>query len=262
MARTKQTVRNRTGDEGPDEEDRREMTAHLTKEDLRKRAELEKAPMQPELKYLEKRWTKKGQGYITEPKEDEDVPKQTTNWYEKFALCVTRTYDPQNQYVQRTALQINSEALKDIIARVIGSYPGESFYSSDISLNFPAHCLYHYRSELRAALEEEEPGSEGASHLPILLAFIEEHHADAIKDGDNLREQGLVSYEHLWTIFKPGAMVYATRSGKPCVFELANYAYQCGHCPGLQLNLQYTNYDGSDFGKQTATPMPLATDSF
>jgi hypothetical protein len=251
MARTKQTARKATGEEVPDEEDQQEMTARLTEEDLRKRAELEKAPMQPELKYLEKRWTKKGKGYITEPKEDEDVPEQTTNWFEKFALCVTRQYDGQNRYITRTNLQINSESLKDIIADVIGNYPGESLFSTNISIEFPAHCLYHYRSELKAALKDQEPGSEGAAHLPILLAFIEEHHADAIKDGDNLREQGLVSYDHLWTIFKPGTLVYGTRSGQPCVFKLANYSYQCGHCPGLQLSLEYTDYDGNDFGKST-----------
>ncbi|OIW30130.1 AAA family ATPase [Coniochaeta ligniaria NRRL 30616] len=249
MARTVQRARG-TGEEVPDEEDQQEMTARLTEEDKRKRAELEKAPMQAELKHLEKRWTKKGRGYITEPKEDEDVPEQTTNWYEKFALCVTRQYDSTNRYVNRTTLQINSQPLKEILADVIGSYPGQSFYTSSISIDFPAHCLYHYRSELKAALANQEPGSEGAAHLPILLSFIEEHHADAIKEGDNLREQGLVSYDHLWTIFRPGTLVYGSRSGQACVFQLTNYAYQCGQCPGLQLSLEYTDYDGNDFGKR------------
>lgn len=250
MARTKQTARKATGDDVPDEEDQQEMTARLTEEDKQKRAELEKAPMQAELKHLEKRWTKKGRGYITEPKEDEDVPEQTTNWYEKFALCVTRQYDNSNRYVTRTTLQINSEPLKEILADVIGNYPGQSFHTNDIGIDFPAHCLYHYRSELKAALADQEAGSEGAAHLPILLSFIEEHHADAIKEGDNLREQGLVSYDHLWTIFKPGTLVYGTRSGQPCVFQLNNYAYHCGQCPGLQLSLEYTDYDGNDFGKR------------
>jgi hypothetical protein len=248
---------NATDKEEHDEEDQQEMNAHLTEEDKRKRAELAQAPMQAELKHLEKRWTKKGKSYITEPKEDEDVPEQSNNWYEKFALCVTRTYDSQNKYIQRTALQINSDSLKGIVGDVIGSYPGESFYSSDISINFPAHCLYHYRNELKSALNKQEPDSEGAAHLPILLDFINEHHADAIKDGENLGEQGLVTYEHLWTIFKPGTLVYASRTGQPCVFQLNDYSYVCGQNPGLNLNVEYTDYDGNDFGEWTRLALCL-----
>jgi len=74
MARTKQTARrggmssyNRHAvNQGePDAEEQAEMLGHLTEEDKARRAELEKAPMQAELKYLENRWTKKGRAYIT-----------------------------------------------------------------------------------------------------------------------------------------------------------------------------------------------------
>lgn len=253
MARTIQhfgVVPTPTNDGVPDYEDQAEINAQLTEEDKAKRAELEKAPMQAELKHLEKRWTKKGRAYITEPKDDEEVPEESTNWYEKFALCVTRQYDTSNQFVQRTTLQINSDFLKKILKDIIGSYPGQSFHTSDIGVDFPAHCLYHYRHELKAALADQEPGSEGAAHLPILLSFIEEQFADAIKEGDNLREQGLVSYDHLWTIFKPGVQVYGMHAGQPSVFELINYGYQWGECPSLQLSVQYVDYDGDDFGKR------------
>ena len=97
MARTKQTARRSGGqsfDEPPDEEEQLEITGHLTEEELLQRAELEKAPMQAELKDLEKRWTKKGRGYICEPKDDEDIPEESTDWFQKFALCVSLTVPP------------------------------------------------------------------------------------------------------------------------------------------------------------------------
>lgn len=90
MARTKGTARGSFGAPAnpPDEVEDQEMTAHLTEEDKRKREELEKAPMQLEVKDLEKRWTSKGRLYVCEPKEEEDLPEQI-NWHEKFALCVS-----------------------------------------------------------------------------------------------------------------------------------------------------------------------------
>lgn len=126
----------------------------LTEEVKARRAELEKAPMQAELKHLEKRWTKKGRTYLTEPKEEDDevAINKKTNWTEKFALCVIRQYDDQNRFILSTALQVNSPALKAILAEVIHHYPGQSFQTTDISVNLPAHCLYHYRPELKVHL--------------------------------------------------------------------------------------------------------------
>lgn len=56
------------------------MMGHLTEEDLKKRQELEAAPMQVKLKNLEKRWTKKGRQYTCEPKEEEENIPEQVNW--------------------------------------------------------------------------------------------------------------------------------------------------------------------------------------
>jgi hypothetical protein len=259
MARTKQTARSSSGlfNTMPvhqvadmDEEELQEVNAGLTEEDKRKQEELVSGAMQAEVKHLEKRWTKKGRCYVAEPKDDDDVPEETVNWYDQFALCVTRQYDGQNRYVVRTSLDVNSKALKGLLADVIGDFPGESFHTANISLAFPPRCLYHYRQELAAAADNLEPDSDGARHLPILLKFIAEEFADAIKDGDNLREQGLVNYEHLWTIFKPGMSVFGISQGQPRAFKLVSYSYQCGDNPGLLLNAQYVDFDGDNFGQR------------
>ncbi|TDZ16480.1 ATPase family AAA domain-containing protein 3B [Colletotrichum orbiculare MAFF 240422] len=254
MARTKQTARksthhSRDSDEPLDEEDQREIVGSLTEEDKKRREEIEKAPMQPELKHLEKRWTKKGRGYIAEPKEDDDVPEEKTNWYEKYALCITREYDSSNLHVIRTSLQVNSPALKSILKDVIGgSYPGQSFLTNDITVSFPPRSLYHYRRELAAAADGLEPGSDGARHLPLLVGFINDQFRDTTKNVENLLEQGLISYEYLWTIFRPGTLVYATRLSQPRVYRLCSFAYVCGLRAGLQLGVEYVDFDGTEFG--------------
>ncbi|KAK3370625.1 AAA family ATPase [Podospora didyma] len=237
----------------PDDDEQKEMTGHLSDEAKARRAELEKAPMQAELKYLEKRYTKKGRLYVTEPKEDEDLPDQSINWHEKFVLCVTRLYDPQNRYVTQTSLQVNSPALRNLLRDVVGYYPGQSFHTSAITIDFPAHCLYFCRNKLRAVLDEQEPGSDLAAHLPILLEFINEQHKDAIKEGDNFRAEGLMSYEHLWTIFEPESLVYATRIGQPRIYKLNSFQYVDNQCAALELNVDYVDYDGTNFGKRSET---------
>ncbi|KND94606.1 ATPase family AAA domain-containing protein 3B [Tolypocladium ophioglossoides CBS 100239] len=237
--------------EPPDDEEQLEMNGHLTEEDKRRREELEEAPMRAELKHLEKRWTKKGRGYITEPRDDDDLPDPKYNWYDKFALCVTRLYDESNKRIETTSLQVNSPALKRLLKNVIGSYPGVSFNTGTISLDFPPRCLYHYLPELKAEkarLDAEDPDSEEAQHLPILLEFINEHFHDVITEVNNLCEQGLISYEHLWTIFKPESLVYTTKHSQPRVFRMKTFSYLEVHGPGLQLCVEFVDFDGDKFG--------------
>jgi len=127
-------------------------------------------------------------------------------------------------------------------------------HSSNITLNYPARCLYHYRLELRdrlALVRTESPECDEAAHLPILLDFVDEKFHDAIKDGDNLREQGLVTYEHLWTVFRPGCRVFSTGIGRARVYKLLSYEYVCGNDPSLQLLVEFVDFDGDRFGTRT-----------
>lgn len=57
-----------------------------------------------------------------------------------------------------------------------------------------------------------------------------------------------MSYDYLWTIFKPGTLVFSTQSGQPRVYKLNSYQYTCGQSPGLGLSVNYVDYDGDDFG--------------
>ncbi|KAF9872533.1 AAA family ATPase [Colletotrichum karsti] len=240
------------GNRTADDDDKREMDAAVSEEQKKQREELEKAPMRAELKHLERRWTKKNIGYITEPT-DEDIPEQNTNWYEKYALCVIHQYSVKNEFIARSFLHVNSPSLKAILKEVIGDrYPGQSYLTSDITVEFPAHSIYHYRHELAAKAKDLEPGSESARHLPILLDFINEQFKDTIKNTANLLEQGLMTYGDLWAILRPGCLVYSKRLGQHRVYRLKKYTYLTGMCPALQLDLEHVDFDGKQFGTRHA----------
>lgn len=252
MARTAQTARrSRAADDTnpPDEEDLQEINGQLTEEEKQRRAELEKMPMQAELKHLEKRWTKKGRGYITEPKDDDDLPEDSINWYEKFALCITRQYDSQNKIVQKTSLQVNSPSLKKLLKHEIGTFPGLSFLTTNITIDSPYRVLYHYRQEFLDKFEKTPVDSELGRHMRILLKFLEEEFVDTINETNNLNPQGLCSYDTMWTLFRPGIKVFSRLRGQSRAFKLNSYQYTVSNCAEfLALNVDYIDYDGDDFG--------------
>lgn len=185
----------------------------------------------------------------THPCIDEDIPEQV-NWWSKFAMCLVRYLDNSNKYVQKIALQINSQHLKDILRDTIGSFPGVSFQTKDITIDAPYRVLLHYKGELEKAGEKLEEGSEAKDHLDLLLDFVYEQFKDTIEETENLLEQGLISYQHLWTIFRPGTIIYAPVFGQARCFELTNYAYTPD---GLSLSSEYVDFDGDDFGKRGAS---------
>lgn len=91
-----------------------------------------------------------------------------------------------------------------------------------------------------------------------MLDFINTHFEETISEGANLIEEGLVLYEHLWTIFRPGIIVYARILGKDRAFKLLSYAYVCGQRPGFQVNVSFIDYDGESFGtRQTSLMIPM-----
>jgi len=156
--------------------------------------------------------------------------------------------DSSNKYVQRTCLQINSQHLKDILKETIGHFPGISFHTKDISIPAPYRVLFHYRHELEKAGEGLEEGSEAAAHFELLLDWINEQFKETIDETQNLLEQGMTTYQHLWTVFRPGSTIYAPVFGQPRAFTLSSYEYTCGDNPGLYLQLDFVDFDGEDFG--------------
>lgn len=145
--------------------------------------------------------------------------------------------------------KINSQHLKDILKNTISSFPGVNFQTKDITVDAPYRVLFHYKDELQQAGEALE-SDEAKEHHKLLIDFIHEQFADTIEETENLLEQGLISYQHLWTIFRPGMTIYAPVFGQPRAFTLNNYSFSCDP-PGLNLHMDFVDFDGEDFGTRT-----------
>ena len=243
MARTKQTARKSTGNlpvvDNP----------NMDAEQAAKLEEIKQGDMRAELKHIDRKLTDKGQVYYSETVEEE-IPDQV-DWWSKFAILLVRHFSSDNSYVQKVSLQVNSQRLKDILKDTIKSFPGISFETKNITIDKPCRVLFHYRHELENAAKDLEEGSEAAEHLDLLLDFINEEFKETIETTDNLLEQGMINYQNIWTIFRPGDTVYAPVFGQPRAFKLNSYGFSCDP-PGLALNTEYVDFDGEDLGTRSS----------
>ncbi|EPS36366.1 hypothetical protein H072_10103 [Dactylellina haptotyla CBS 200.50] len=174
----------------------------------------------------------------------------------------TDTYDPNGAYVMvhckyfnqlgllhRQTLDIKSLMVKKVLKEVIGdSYPGISFNTANIVLEYPLRCMWYYRDDIRAVAKEDKKSEKGR-HLKLLLDFLDSEFATLDADYRNYMEQGLTSFDLMWTLFKPGELVYTSFDGHARVFESKGFKEQQISCAvyGV-IDGTYIDYNGEEFG--------------
>jgi hypothetical protein len=93
---------------------------------------------------------------------------------------------------------------------------------------------------------------EGTSHLGLLVDYLRSVYADTTQSMLSLRPTGNITYDLLWALFKPNALVYTTCSGtrKPrCVRY--NFGEEKNTMTGTKywsLDCSYLDFNGEDLG--------------
>ncbi|KAF3929140.1 hypothetical protein AA313_de0200101 [Arthrobotrys entomopaga] len=158
-------------------------------------------------------------------------------------------YFNQLGHLHRQTLDIKSLMVKKVLKEIIGdSYPGISFNTTNIVLEYPLRCLWHYRDEIREAAKDDKKSEKGR-HLKLLLDFLDAEFSQLDADYRNYMEQGLTSFDIMWTLFKPGELVYTSFDGHARVFETKGYKEQQLNCNVFGvIEGNYVDYNGDEFG--------------
>ncbi len=125
-------------------------------------------------------------------------------------------------------------------------------------ISSPFQMLYHYWNELTAVRETSRVGRAGAAmgdeariHLNLLLSFMQHEMGPSRERVDSMVKAGSIGFSTLWTIFRPGQLVYTTVDGHEWLLRLEKTAYEENQTEGkfLELHLTYTDFDGDNSGK-------------
>lgn len=200
-----------------------------------------------EVKHLESRIDKSGYARIAEPLEGPPVTDKNDKWRE-WALQLVRYFNADGDYTF-TELSVKSPHMKALLKRVIGDkYPGVSFLMEEITVDSPPKACYHYLPELRAEVKKLE--GEERMHCDFMMDWLESELKEVISEVKNLGGQGLITYPLLWTLFKPGELVYCPQSegDRSRAYINKSHEYICSRRPSFNLSYSYITYDGTHFG--------------
>lgn len=198
--------------------------------------------MIPEIKRLD---TTHGYGTVYTETVHREIPEKV-NWWERYALCLTRHM--RGGEVAETTLEVNSQHLREILRNVIGTFPGITLNTKSVSLSLPCRALFFFRGDLEEVGQKLIPTSEAAIHLRLLIQFIYQQFEQTIVGTANLREQGLISFKHIWTLFQPDCAIFSVVLGQPRAFQLLECHASEGFC---SLQLAYVDLDGDNHGYHT-----------
>ena len=109
-------------------------------------------------------------------------------------------------------IEIADQALWDLLGTILQDYPNHTFTSSMSTIHSPYEVLIFNWDKLEAATKEE-PTTQAQSDLKLLLDAIMMGSGDPkldkyFKTRLSNRDQGVVTFETLFTLFPPGTLIY------------------------------------------------------
>lgn len=147
---------------------------------------------------------------------------------------------------------IQSPWLKEALAEILVDYPGIHCGLKRLEFEAPFKPFVHRWSQLLQYRAREDLIPTTAEHLELLYKVLSTELEDVIKTLDDYVKHGIVTFQHIWTIYQPGSIIYSdSHNGAYAAYRLSSGAYvetRCGNA--YQLSLEVLDYDGTGFGRR------------
>uniref|UniRef100_A0A0B7K9C2 AAA+ ATPase domain-containing protein n=1 Tax=Bionectria ochroleuca TaxID=29856 RepID=A0A0B7K9C2_BIOOC len=198
----------------------------------------------------------------------QDSAEVTTDaQYDEFVFHVRRMFDVEGKY-RKTCVDIKSKLLRECLHDVIGNIQGVSLVDETPKLD--PNLLFLYLDELRVhlkALKGLEPAGDTKKvrqknqkrlddkrkHLKVLIKYLDHDYASLKASLIPMLQNGLITFELLWALWKPGTLAYSPTYGNndiPRVFRVEASERHNSLTKGefYFIDGKYFEYDGKRFG--------------
>ena len=183
----------------------------------------------------------------------------------KWAIVVrnVKVYNDPKKVLSLHSVLIQSPLLKDLLKEVLAGYPGVTVGLKRLEFSGRFEPLIHRWRELKEAIvklklekdtdsdvEAAKKAAQQVEHAELLHDLLAKEFKDTIDSSVDMKNQGVMTFEHLWTLFQPGSFVYSRQQGQDRIFRLhsSKYGQDRNGNPVFWLTCQYVDYDGTRFG--------------
>jgi len=156
------------------------------------------------------------------------------------------------------SIVVQSPLLKKVLGKVLKDYPGVTTNLKRLVFQAPFSPFIHRWTEFTDAIAQQKDELT-KSHLELLYNTLESELRDVITARADYIANKVITYEHLFTIFVPGASVYVEEWDRDTAtkFTVGNYGQHPKYGPCYTLQCKKVNWDGDKFGYETSSHMIL-----
>ncbi|KAH9903946.1 ATPase [Xylariomycetidae sp. FL2044] len=186
------------------------------------------------------------------PEDAEDAAENEETLKYAFIVRNKKSTDSRKK-LEADSIVIQSPWLKTALADILKDYPGVACELNRLVFEAPFAPFVHRWVEFSAYQKQRDLDATTAQHLALLRETLNYEIGDSIAAFQDYVLNGVITYEHLWMIFQPGAVALSAHRGPMSAFELHSTEYMetqgCGRF--LRLNADCVDYDGKTFGRCT-----------
>jgi len=152
------------------------------------------------------------------------------------------------------SLIVQSPWLKDALGEhILDGYPGICCSLKRLEFEAPFRPFVHRWSKFLKFRNRTDLDETMKEHIELLYGILRAELKDVIKTLEDYVDIGMVTFDHVWTIFQPGDIVFArSHQGSAMALKLRSGRYVETRCGMVyQLTADAVDWNGDHFGRST-----------
>ncbi|KAI0865854.1 P-loop containing nucleoside triphosphate hydrolase protein [Xylaria cubensis] len=182
------------------------------------------------------------------PQNTRETVEKTLDVKRHAILCrLQKAHGSTKKAVELHSIVIRSPLLKSVLGKVFAGYPGITTTLEELEFHAPFWEFFHCWQALKDAENAHE--ADELAHIRLLLDELTSQLGDVYGTAKDLVHHNVMTYDFLWSLFPPGALVYSRISDQDCLLEVQITEYD-EETKCYYLECKYVEWDGDQFGWQ------------
>ncbi|EXJ63316.1 uncharacterized protein A1O5_11637 [Cladophialophora psammophila CBS 110553] len=138
------------------------------------------------------------------------------NAWKEYALLLRTNLEQGEQRIQ--SILIQSPLLKSKLNSIFQDYPGFFMDENKASIDAPFKPFVHCWDAFEGACQDQ---SETGKHMQLLRSALKPELQEAFSVIRDFQTHGMIRFDRLWMIFKPGSFIFSEHKGIERIYKLS-----------------------------------------
>ena len=186
--------------------------------------------------------------------EDTDTGPEEAPETKTYALIVRREIlNVPGLSLTLHSITVQSPLIRKVLGVVFDGYRGMTTKLKDLTFKTPFHEFFYRWDRFQQQIEEERDDLV-LDHMRLLQSVISREIQPHLDKRQDLLANRLVTFDYLWALFEPDAVIYKQTDGQDRLYKLVDSSYRkTGGSETLNLTCRYIDCDGAAFGYITTS---------